>query len=772
MEPSLGLLYLKNNELNGKGKVLENTSLISTNSLHKTFLKSNTSSDKEHVDTPVPARRKSDENKSNSPSIASKTSLEGSRLVNSMEFEINVNKENFTPNSPISRARLNQQLEFKSISPKNRSLNLLKKEKAFKEEMDSAMSDANENLNSTTTFPSENSNIISLQYINGSNNVSSNLGSSINQNPHSFPCLWQGCNLVLSTRTGLATHASDHIKIHFKSDSIKKQKLQVVCRWNNCNMWFENIILLAKHLASENHIGQTPYIPKDASIANSSSDDSDLKHKKRFPCKSCNKTFSSSSNLRVHEKLHDPNRQRHACTISPCKKSYSTEADLKIHMRSHRGEFTYKCSYPSCSEMFVRASQLYAHERVHDNIAVLKCGLCGKRFRMKNELGIHEKEHLVSDAKILLDSLSSTNQAIKTNSNTLITTTTTTSAPTHMSTTLLATNNPSVPVMISSDDPNPKAKTNPVQDFNSNSLNVNIPSITFTNSSNLGNVNQSIVDTSKFHQQRLSLPINLPVTAPQVPQYVSSASTSTSTSVSILPSILPTPQQLPYQQNGSNNQSMSHSQCIQYQYQYQNQNPNQNPNPNQNQIQNQFQHQSQAQTLNQSQSPTQAQAQIIQELLAQVQLAQQSQSQSSVPLSNNQLYIQNQFPFQYRSNGIHSHGHGNSYNIGVGGIHTNLGIGVGVGIGIGIGVGVSVEKDYSMENAKFTKVVSDVNNLSIATDEDINLNVDVGRSPSSRNRRTNHQQQQQSDILTAPRSQFIDVNNTVPNNELHCSQNV
>nr|BAK03148.1 predicted protein [Hordeum vulgare subsp. vulgare] len=203
--------------------------------------------------------------------------------------------------------------------------------------------------------------------------------------PSSFRCHWQDCNAVLSTRTGLATHVSEHLKIHFKSDSLNKN-MKLVCKWNSCGEWFENVVMLAKHLSDESHIGQTPYIPREM---NHSLDETS--QKKRHLCSVCGRTYSSASNLKVHEKLHDPNRRRHVCTVTPCKKSYSTEADLKIHMRSHRGEFAYKCSFPGCTEVFVRASQLYAHERVHDNITMLKCGVCNKRFRMKSDLNVHEQ---------------------------------------------------------------------------------------------------------------------------------------------------------------------------------------------------------------------------------------------------------------------------------------------------------------------------------------------------------------------------------------------
>lgn len=217
--------------------------------------------------------------------------------------------------------------------------------------------------------------------------------------PRSYPCLWQGCNSNFTTRTGLATHASDHLKIHFKSESAKKQNLQVVCKWNGCSEWFDNVISLGKHLAEESHIGQTPYIPKEPTLSEKS-------EKKKHLCSQCGKNFSSSSNLKVHERLHDPNRKRHVCPMNPCTKSYSTEADLKIHLRSHRGEFAHKCTYPGCTLQFVRVSQLYAHERVHDNIAVLKCGLCGKRFRMKAELVHHEQTHLEADARMIMESFS------------------------------------------------------------------------------------------------------------------------------------------------------------------------------------------------------------------------------------------------------------------------------------------------------------------------------------------------------------------------------
>jgi hypothetical protein len=102
-----------------------------------------------------------------------------------------------------------------------------------------------------------------------------------------FVCLWLGCGTSFSTRTGLATHCHSHLS------SGSSMKI-FACRWGQCTEIFPDNKMLAKHLASESHIGQTPFVPKNRSKTVSSSES-------RYICsfEGCGKSFTNASNRKV-----------------------------------------------------------------------------------------------------------------------------------------------------------------------------------------------------------------------------------------------------------------------------------------------------------------------------------------------------------------------------------------------------------------------------------------------------------------------------------------
>mmetsp|Transcript_11429 Transcript_11429/g.15863 ORF Transcript_11429/g.15863 Transcript_11429/m.15863 type:complete len:383 (-) Transcript_11429:2342-3490(-) len=210
-----------------------------------------------------------------------------------------------------------------------------------------------------------------------------------------FRCLWENCSESFKTRTGLATHCSTHLKRYIEQMGAQHEHSSFTCKWNCCNAHFSDVKKLAKHMAEESHVGQTPFLPKIEGKRQPQLVDDKGKKKKMYMCSfpGCGKVFGDSSNRKKHERTHDSNRERFHCSEPGCNRSYSTKTDLNIHLKVHKGEYPHKCTHPNCTKAFVRLSELYAHERTHDGIMPHVCSVCKKAFREKSRLKSHEELH-------------------------------------------------------------------------------------------------------------------------------------------------------------------------------------------------------------------------------------------------------------------------------------------------------------------------------------------------------------------------------------------
>jgi uncharacterized C2H2 Zn-finger protein len=83
----------------------------------------------------------------------------------------------------------------------------------------------------------------------------------------------------------------------------------------------------------------------------------------RKSCPSCEKTFSSSSVLKVHLKSHSaPKRKAGEFKCLHCDESFEASWALGSHMRrQHPGVGTYACKHSGCDRMFQSANSRNAH---------------------------------------------------------------------------------------------------------------------------------------------------------------------------------------------------------------------------------------------------------------------------------------------------------------------------------------------------------------------------------------------------------------------------
>ncbi|XP_053234689.1 zinc finger protein 25-like [Podarcis raffonei] len=109
---------------------------------------------------------------------------------------------------------------------------------------------------------------------------------------------------------------------------------------------------------------------------------------KLFECINCRKSFSKSSYLRKHLRIHT-GQKPYKC--AECGKSFSQRTDLKRHQWIHTVEKPYKCL--ECEKSFTQKRSLSTHQMNHRGEKPFKCPECGKNFAQKNYLIIHQLTH-------------------------------------------------------------------------------------------------------------------------------------------------------------------------------------------------------------------------------------------------------------------------------------------------------------------------------------------------------------------------------------------
>uniref|UniRef100_A0A6Q2ZF53 C2H2-type domain-containing protein n=1 Tax=Esox lucius TaxID=8010 RepID=A0A6Q2ZF53_ESOLU len=112
-----------------------------------------------------------------------------------------------------------------------------------------------------------------------------------------------------------------------------------------------------------------------------------------FPCPSCQKTFVSLTELRLHQR-NEPTPYQCSLLQSHSKShvegKFQREELLKQHMLHHK-DAAFVC--PDCGKKFFQLTWLRRHMFMHTGERPFLCDLCGKGFKSTAELKIHTMTH-------------------------------------------------------------------------------------------------------------------------------------------------------------------------------------------------------------------------------------------------------------------------------------------------------------------------------------------------------------------------------------------
>lgn len=124
----------------------------------------------------------------------------------------------------------------------------------------------------------------------------------------------------------------------------------------------------------------------------------DLKSRKSFKsCDKffciCGKVFRLLKTLRKHQSIkHSVDRKEYCCDV--CRKTFLELGKLNRHMLSHRSS-QYHCS--ECHKPFARSDALKRHVMItHSEKKEFECTFCQKKFKLKYNRDVHEKNLHVS----------------------------------------------------------------------------------------------------------------------------------------------------------------------------------------------------------------------------------------------------------------------------------------------------------------------------------------------------------------------------------------
>ncbi|XP_056155563.1 myoneurin-like isoform X2 [Lampris incognitus] len=110
---------------------------------------------------------------------------------------------------------------------------------------------------------------------------------------------------------------------------------------------------------------------------------------KPFSCTHCEKCFAQKCQLVAHCRMYHGEEKPYTC--ERCGLKFATSSNYKIHIRLHSGEKPYVCDV--CGQAFAQSSTLTYHKRRHTGEKPYQCDTCGMSFSVSSSLITHARKH-------------------------------------------------------------------------------------------------------------------------------------------------------------------------------------------------------------------------------------------------------------------------------------------------------------------------------------------------------------------------------------------